>query len=168
MEINVENMKIGRYFDDEAGIGYAEITGTYRGKDFFYSTQGGRDEDGNFERVASPECSETHFSVGGKEIDRSTTICDFLGFDEELEDDVWEAFDKFIDEHLGPERSISDDEPIDHFGHEAEIRRLEAFVAKHTSWQHVNGIRKKHDDRDDYFQALEKSWENIQESQRDR
>lgn len=163
IKIEVENIKIETNFEEDMGA-TAEITGTYHGKSFFVYVQGGRDEEGDFERVACPDC-ETTLEVGGKGIDYDTSICELLEFDEDLEDEVYEAFEDFLEEHLGPERYWDYGYPLDRFGNEAEIRDLEHSIRQFMTAESFRKFRAKYENksRDEYFEALKEKDDEFDE-----
>ncbi len=108
-ELNIADIKIEFEFDDDLGPA-ACITGTYENKDIMIYVQGGRDEEGNFERVNCPDCwttvdvnDETVISAEDREPGVSE-LSKILNYKEEVGGEAWEAVDKWLDEHLGKKR----------------------------------------------------------------
>lgn len=169
IKIEVKEVKVEKFFDRNLGA-YAEITGTYRGEPFLAHVQGGRDEEGQFERVNCPDCW-TSIHVGGKDADFIGSACDgklyeILGYAKEQAEAVWEAVEKFLVEHLGGERYWNYNDPLDRFGHEAEIQKLEALLMGWIKPEKFDELRKKHEDRKEYLAALEQEMKDIDEMQR--
>lgn len=132
IKLEVEDVKIETSFDDVCGA-EAEITGTYHGKPFLAYVQGGRDEEGNFERNNCPDCW-TSIHVGEKHADFIGAISDnglaeILGFNEDQEEEVWDAVEEFLTEHLGEERFwYGPNDPLDHFEEPDEIEYEELWL----------------------------------------
>lgn len=124
-KLEVKDVKVETSFDRDLGA-EARITGTYHGKPFLAYVQGGRDEDGNFERNNCPDCW-TSISVDGKDAAfcggaLEYSLDEVLGFDEDQWDEALEAVEDFLTEHLGEERYwYGPRDPLDHFEEPDEI-----------------------------------------------
>ena len=118
IKLEVENVKVEKYFDADFGA-YAEITGTYHGENFLIYVQGGRDEEGQFERVNCPDCW-TSVHVGEKDADFIGVACndelhEILGYAKEQAEKVRKAVEEFLVEHLGETRHWNYNDPLDRF-----------------------------------------------------
>ena len=115
IKIEVKNIEVWAGYDSALGS-EAEITGTYHGKNFRVYVQGGSDEDGNFQRLDSPDCV-TSVDIDGKSAvyrgpaDGDCSLPVLFGFIENDDDlDEWDpiyeavnnAFEEFLEESLGP------------------------------------------------------------------
>lgn len=170
-KLEVENVEVETTFEDGLGA-EARITGTYHGKPFLAYVQGGRDEDGNFERVGCPDCWAS-ISVDGKDaaflggdLEYSLDEVLELDVDEDQYDEVWEAVEDFLTEHLGGERFWNGpNDPLDRFGHEAEIKWYEG--ALWLDLEERKALEKKYPDRDEYLAVLEQKYDEIRRSMPD-
>lgn len=172
-KLEIKDVKVETSFDRDLGA-EAEITGTYRGKPFLAYVQGGRDEDGNFERNNCPDCW-TSISVDGKDAafcggDLDYSLDEVLGVDvgddEDQYAEIWQAVEDFLTEHLGGERYwYGPGDPLDHFGHEAEIKSYEE--ALYLKREERKALEKKYPDRDEYLAVLEQKFDERRQSMPD-